>query len=44
MENKKPDWGKILGNKGDEIYYFAMADVPASMKNEDIISELKVMI
>ena len=24
----KPDWNKILNTKGDELYYFVVADVP----------------
>ncbi|MDD3237352.1 MAG: ATP-grasp domain-containing protein [Candidatus Gastranaerophilales bacterium] len=38
-EDKKPNWEKILKNKGDEIYYFAMAEAPV---DEDKIHSLSV--
>ena len=34
--NKKPDWDKILKDKNDEIYYFAMAETPTNIDKSKI--------
>lgn len=37
FENQtKPDWDKILSAKGDEIYYFAMAETPSNIDKSNI--------
>ncbi len=38
MNDKKPDWENILDNKGDELYYFLSAEVPASLDKNKIKS------
>ena len=36
FKNKKPDWDKILEGKDDEVYYFAMAEIPKNIASEEI--------
>lgn len=36
FKKKKPNWNEILQNKGDEIYYFAMAETPKDIDKNSI--------
>lgn len=38
LNQKKPDWENILHSDDEHIYYFAMAEVPASYSKENIQS------
>ncbi len=38
MEDKKPNWDKILEKKGNEMYYFTGADIPSYINNKNIKS------
>ena len=38
MEDKKPDWTKILDSKGDEMYYFTGAEISPSIDKKQIKS------
>ena len=38
MENKKPDWNKILPNTNDDYFYFTIGDIPSNIDKTKIKS------